>query len=178
MDSFPTKGSRRGTWVLFNGEILWFYIQFSVSFIISESQSFIFLTQYALQFSRSVLFSSFPLKVVGIPLMMLQHFSCILLCLPLPWGNIQSLVYPQIILAPFTFLCRIVFDMQDNLAMWPYQLRFRIFIMARRLLCTLIESWILLQTSSIITWSCRRYLEISALSLLLSSAVRVKFSQA
>ena len=75
------------------------------------------------------------------------------LCLPLPSVNIQPLVCPQFVLAPFTILCRIVFDMKDNLAMWSYHLRFRIFIMARRSLCTPTESWNLLRTSSFITWS-------------------------
>ena len=108
---------------------------------------------YALQLGRSVQFSRWTLKVVGVPLMMLLHFFSLFLCLPLPWVNIQSPDCHPFVLAPFTTLCRIVFDVQDYLAMWPYHLRFCILIIARRSWSIPIESWFLLRTSSFITWS-------------------------
>ena len=59
MDSFPTECSRRDTRVLFNGGILSFYRQFSVSFIISESQSFKYF-QLSMLCSLVGQFSSVP----------------------------------------------------------------------------------------------------------------------
>ena len=58
-----------------------------------------------------------------------------------------------LLLAPFTVPCRIVFTMPEDLEMWPYHLSFRFFTMVRRSSCTPIAFWILLRTSSFVTWS-------------------------
>ena len=69
-------------------------------------------------------------------LMLSSHFFC----LPL-------------LLAPFTVPCRIVFAMPKDLEMWPYHLSFRFFTMVRRSSCSPTAFWILLRTSSFVTWS-------------------------
>ena len=70
-------------------------------------------------------------------LMLSSHFF---FCLPL-------------LLAHFTVPCRIAFAMPEDLEMWPYHLSFRFFTMVRRSLCTPFAFWILLRTSSFVTWS-------------------------
>ena len=57
-----------------------------------------------------------------------------------------------LLLAPFTVLCRILFAMPEELEVWPYHLSFRFFTMVRSA-CTPIAFWILLRTSSFVTWS-------------------------
>ena len=74
-----------------------------------------------------------------IPAHSLMLSSHLFLCLPL-------------LLAPFTVPCRIVFAMPEDLEMWPYHLCFRFFTMVRRSSCTPIAFWILLRTSSFVTW--------------------------
>ena len=64
-----------------------------------------------------------------------------------------------LLLAPFTVPCRIVFAMPEDLEMWPYHLSFRFFAMVGRSSCTPIAFWILLRTSSFVTWSL--YSEVS-----------------
>ena len=54
---------------------------------------------------------------------------------------------------PFTVPCRTLFDMPDDLGMWPYHLSFRFFTLVRRSSYTPIAFWILLQTFSFVTWS-------------------------
>ena len=61
--------------------------------------------------------------------------------------------YLPLLLAPFTVPCRIVFNMPEDLKMWPYHLSFRFFTMVRRSSCTPIAFWILLRTSSFVRWS-------------------------
>ena len=75
-----------------------------------------------------------------IPVHSLMLSSHLFFCLPL-------------FLAPFTVPCRIVFAMPEDLEMWPYHVSFRFFTMVRRLSCTPVAFWILLQTSSFVTWS-------------------------
>ena len=75
-----------------------------------------------------------------IPVHSLMLSSHLFFCLPL-------------LLAPFTVPCRIVFAMPEDLEMWPYHLSFRFFTMVRRSSCTPIAFWILLRTSSFVTWS-------------------------
>ena len=75
-----------------------------------------------------------------IPVHSLMLSSHLFFCLPL-------------LLAPFTVPCRIVFAMPEDLEMWPYHLSFRFFTMVRRSSCTPIVFWILLWTSSFVTWS-------------------------
>ena len=58
-----------------------------------------------------------------------------------------------LLLAPFSVPCRTVFAMPEDLEMWPYHLSFRFFTMVRRSSCIRIAFWIVLQTSSFITWS-------------------------
>ena len=58
-----------------------------------------------------------------------------------------------LLLAPFTVPYRIVFAMPEDLEMWPYHLSFHFFTIVRRSSCTPIAFWILLQTSSFVTWS-------------------------
>ena len=53
----------------------------------------------------------------------------------------------------FTARCRIVFAIPEDLEMWPYHLRLLFFTMVRRSSCTPIAFWILLRTSSFVTWS-------------------------
>ena len=65
----------------------------------------------------------------------------------------SHLFYLPLLLAPFTVPCRIVFAMPEDLEMWPYHLSFRFFTMIRRSSCIPIAFWILLQTSSFVTWS-------------------------
>ena len=59
----------------------------------------------------------------------------------------------RLLLAPFTVPCRIVFAIPEDLEMWPYHLSSRFFTMVRRLSCTPFAFWILLRTSSFVTWS-------------------------
>ena len=75
-----------------------------------------------------------------LPVHSLMLSSHLFFCLPL-------------LLAPFTVPCRIVFAMLEDLEMWPYHLSFRFFTMVRRSSCTPIAFWILLRTSSFVTWS-------------------------
>ena len=75
-----------------------------------------------------------------IPIHSLILSSHLFFCLPL-------------LLAPFTVPCRIVFAIPEDLEMWPYHLSFPFFTMVRRSSCTPIGFWILLQTSSFVTWS-------------------------
>ena len=75
-----------------------------------------------------------------IPVHSLMLSSHLFFCLPL-------------LLAPFTVPGRIVFAMPEDLEMWPYHLSFRFFTMVRRSSCTPIAFWILLRTSSFVTWS-------------------------
>ena len=74
-----------------------------------------------------------------IPVHSLMLSSHLFFCLPL-------------LLAPFTVPCRIVFATPEDLEMWPYHLSFRFFTMVRSS-CTPIAFWILLRTSSFVTWS-------------------------
>ena len=69
-----------------------------------------------------------------------------------------DVIFPSLLLSSspscsFTVPCRIVFAMPEDLEMWPYHLSFRFFTMARRSSCTPIAFWILLRTSSFVTWS-------------------------
>ena len=61
--------------------------------------------------------------------------------------------YLPLLLAPFTVPCRIVFAMPEHLERWPYHLSFRFFTMIRRSSCIPVAFWILLRTSSFVTWS-------------------------
>ena len=72
-----------------------------------------------------------------IPVHSLMLSSHLFFCLPL-------------LLAPFTVPC---FAMPEDLEMWPYHLSFRFFTMVRRSSCTPVAFWILLRTSSFVTWS-------------------------
>ena len=75
-----------------------------------------------------------------IPVHSLMLSSHLFFCLPL-------------LRVPFTVPCRIVFAMPEELEMWPYHLSFRFFTMVRRSSCTPVAFWILLRTSSFVTWS-------------------------
>ena len=75
-----------------------------------------------------------------IPIHSLMLSSHLFFCLPL-------------LLAAFTVPCRTVFAMPEDFEMWPYHLSFRFFTMVRRSSCTPIALWILLRTSSFVTWS-------------------------
>ena len=57
-----------------------------------------------------------------------------------------------LLLAPFTVPCRTVSTPED-LKMWRYHLSFLFFSMVRRSSCTPVAFWILLRTSSFVTWS-------------------------
>ena len=105
-------------------------------------------------------------EVVGAPQKTLQQYLSTLPCLLLPSGNFPNpipvhflmlsshrLFCRPLLLAPFTVLCRIVFAMPKNLQIWPYYLSFLFYTMVRRLSCTPIAFWILLQTSSFVAWS-------------------------
>ena len=59
----------------------------------------------------------------------------------------------HLLLVPFTVPCRIVFAMPVDLETWPYHLSFCFFTMVRRSSCTSVAFWILLRTSSSVTWS-------------------------
>ena len=73
-----------------------------------------------------------------IPVHSLMLSSHLFFCLPL-------------LLAPSTVPCRTVFDMLEDLEMWPYHLSLLFFTMVRRSSCTPTAFWILLRTSSFIT---------------------------
>ena len=75
-----------------------------------------------------------------IPIHSLMLSSHLFFCLPL-------------LLAPFTVPCRTVFTMPEDLEMWPYHLSFLFLTMVRRSSCIPIAFWILLRTSSLVTWS-------------------------
>ena len=61
--------------------------------------------------------------------------------------------YLPLLLAPFTVPFRIVFAMPEHFEMWPYHLSFRFFTRIRRSSCIPVAFWILLRTSSFVTWS-------------------------
>ena len=61
-----------------------------------------------------------PIPIPDHSLMLSSH---LFFCLPL-------------LLASFTVPCRIVFDMPEDLEMWPYHLSFHFFTMVRRSSCT------------------------------------------
>ena len=107
--------------------------------------------------------SALTLEVVGAPQMTLQQYLSILPCLPF-------------LLAHFTVPCRIVFAMPEDLEMWPYFLSFSFFTMVRRSSCTPIAFWILLRTSSFVTWSLELIFDFYLLSLqlVLCSVAAVK----
>ena len=90
---------------------------------------------FHLSLSSATLGISIPIPVHS--LMLSSHLFC----------------YLARLLAPFTFSCRIVFVMPEDLEMWPYHLCFRFLTMVRRSSCTPAASWILLRTSSSVTWS-------------------------
>ena len=73
----------------------------------------------------------------SIPIHFLMLSSRLFFCLPL--------------LAPFTVPFKIA--MSEDLEMWPCYLSFRFFTMVRRSSCTPVAFWILLRTSSFVTWS-------------------------
>ena len=75
-----------------------------------------------------------------IPVHSLMLSSHLFFCLPL-------------LLAPFTVPWRIAFAMPEDLEVWPYHLSFCFLTMVRRSSCTPIALWILLPTSSFVTWS-------------------------
>ena len=76
----------------------------------------------------------------SIPAHSLMLSSHLFFCLPL-------------LIALFTVPCRNVFAMPEDIEMWPYHLSFRFFTIVRRSSCTPIAFWILLRTSSLVTWS-------------------------
>ena len=83
-----------------------------------------------------------------IPVHSLMLSSHLFFCLPL-------------LLAPFTVPCRIVFDMPEDLEMWPYHLSFPFLTMVRRSSCTPVALWILLL---FITWSFLRNIQKSPIA--------------
>ena len=76
----------------------------------------------------------------SIPVYSFMLSSHLFFCLPL-------------LLALFTFPCRIVFAMPEDLEMWPYHLSFRFFTTVRRSSCTPTALWNLLWFSSFVAWS-------------------------
>ena len=107
--------------------------------------------------------SPLTLEVVGAPQMTLQQsfqpfpvFRC-------PHGISKphsrpflDVIFPSLLLSSspscsFYWPCRTVFTMPED--MWPYHLSFRVLTMVRRSLCTPTAFWILLRTSSFVTWS-------------------------
>ena len=78
------------------------------------------------------------------------------------WESPNSIPVHSVMLSPYLFFCRtrllaphcrIVFAMPEDLQMWPYHLSFRFFTMVRRSSCTPVTFWILLRSSSFVTWS-------------------------
>ena len=104
----------------------------------------------------------------SIPVQSLKLSSHLFFCLPL-------------LLAPFIVPCRNAFAMPEDLEMW----RVRFFNMIRRSSWTPVAFWILLRTSSFVTWSLLEmfrglllHLISRAWILLSSSTVNVQLSQA
>ena len=91
-------------------------------------------------FHTSLSFAVLLESLNPIPVHSLMLSSRLFFCLPL-------------LLAPFTVPCRIVFDMPEDLEIWPYHLSFLFFTMVGRSSCTPTAFWILLRTSSFVTWS-------------------------
>ena len=106
------------------------------------------------------------LTVVVTPQMTtMQQYLSTFRCLPLPSGNLQNPFLSfldvssylffclPLLLAPFTAPCRTVFAIPEDLEMWPCHLSFRFVTKVRRSSFTPVAFWILLQTSSFVTWS-------------------------
>ena len=96
-------------------------------------------------------------EVVGAPQMTLQQYLSTLPCLPLPSGNLQtpfpSIPWCYLPISSSVFLSFLLLAMPEDLEIWPYQLSFLLFTMVRRSSCTPVAFWILLRTSSFVTWS-------------------------
>ena len=118
--------------------------------------------------------SPLTLEVVGASQMTFQQYLSTLPCLPLPLGNLQTPfpsirwcylpIFSSVFLSFLLFSlspCRIVFDMPEDLEIWPYHLSFLFFTMIRRSSCTPNAFWILLRTSSFVTRLCKKYSEVS-----------------
>ena len=57
------------------------------------------------------------------------------------------------LLPPFTVSCKMVFAKSDEWETWPYHCSLRLFAIVRRSSCGPIACWILVKTSSLVTWS-------------------------
>ena len=57
------------------------------------------------------------------------------------------------LLSPFTVPYKMVLERPDEQETWPYHCRLCLFTIVRRSSCGPIASWILAQTSSLVTWS-------------------------
>ena len=63
------------------------------------------------------------------------------------------LFFSLCLLFPFIMLCRIVFAKPEDRQMWQNHLHVFFLTRIRSSSCSLIAAWILLQTSSLVTWS-------------------------
>ena len=110
--------------------------------------------------------SPLTLEVVSAPQMMLKQYLSILPCLPLPSGNLQtpfpSIPWCYLPISSSVFLSFLLLSLSLAELSSPCQriLRcghtiwvFRFFTMVRRSSCTPIAFWILLRTSTFVTWS-------------------------
>ena len=88
-----------------------------------------------------VLFSAAPVELAkSIPVHSLILSTYLFFCLPL-------------LLFPFTVLCRIVFAKSEDTETWPNHLSFRFLTRIRSASCFPVTAYILLRTSSLVTWS-------------------------
>ena len=127
----------------------------------------VYLNTWCTNFFISSHLSTLTLKRVGAPQMTLQQYLSTLPCLPLPSGNLQTPFpsipgyYLPLLLFLFTVPLQICLRPAKESWDWPHHLSFCFSTMVRRSSCTPTALWILLRTSSFVTWSLRKCSEIS-----------------
>ena len=157
-------------WVLRAGCGIWQYQFLIIAYPFTFPNELICLTPATMR--RSVIYwnldrpficfilshlSPLTLEVVGAPQMTLQQYLSILPCLPLPSGSLQT-PFPSHLLSSSpscSFHCPLQNCLRHARGSWDVAIpsEFPFFTMVRRSSCTPIAFWILLQTSSFITWS-------------------------
>ena len=102
-------------------------------------------------------------RVIGAPGMILQPVFSIFPCSPLSSGTCRTagLSIPWsclpisssvCLVPPFTVPCKMVLARPEERETWPYHCSLHLFTVIRRSLFGPIASWILAQTSSLVTW--------------------------
>ena len=109
-----------------------------------QIHSFCFILFYSITLEGRLIRNPFPFCPV---------FSC-----PSSAGKVHAcplfdIVFPPLLLFPFTVPCRIVFANPEDLETWPNHLSFRFLTRVRSFLYSTMTAWIFLRTSLLVTWS-------------------------